>query len=525
MSRTSRRTAAVKARKALETQQRKLSQGPQVPNHPAQSGVVQLDANLTEKYLGQGLLGLGPYLTVLDNRSANEIVCEHGYAILRKMLADSEVDASVDALIQAATSQPATFSSQIEEGEPGWLKAKGIADFVTYAFNQIPIDDWKKEQLRNTLAFGNGVSELDWDVVGEGQYEGKFIYKGLRPQRPEDYGFITDRWGTIFGVAPLGLASGTFFPLGNLVPLSTDKETILKGAVPRYKLAIWTWEQRGMDPRGTSILIPAYVPWWSKQRAIEEWSCWLGRYAQPSIWATPGPNAIPTCDPRTNVVTQPTEALLNALLNFRSGSALALPFGSTVQLLSASGSVEPFLKSIEMFNQEITRAILGQHLATAEGTTSSKPGAELHALVLRMLINSIRQYMLRQMTVELVRPLVQANYGLVEDKFIPSLSLGDDDGFPPSVTEVAVLFQAGYFTEDQLRVLDKRLGFPIRKTNNRVGASNLPPAPGQENDTNGPDNSKDPAREDEESGSTGARMGTQDKEPATESPSNGQGSS
>lgn len=485
-------------------------QGPQIPNQEPLVAQIALTADLQEKYLGKGLVGFGPYLEVLSNRAANDLVRQHGYRIFKQMLTDPEVDASVDALVQASNSQPIAFVNKLKKGELGYAKAEEIRLFVENVYERIPIDDWRREQIRQALTFGNAVSEIDWDV----QSDGRFYIKRLRLQDPEFYGFLTDRWGEVYGVVPLNQASGSIFPLGNLIPLSTNGVKDIVGAVPKWKLSIWTWAQSGTDPRGTSILIPAYIPWWSKQRAVEEWSLWLSRYAQPSLWATPGPNAVPTCinnPDGSQTIIQPTQALLDALMQFKSASALALPFGSVVNLLTANGTVEPFLESIRLFNIEITRAILGQHLATSEGSHQANVSTQLHAMVLRHLIGSIHSFQTRMITKDLVQPLVQANYGDVDKELIPQVSLGDNDGFPPTVTEIAVLFQSGYFSSDQLPLLDKVLGLPIRTTNDRVGAGNLPPAPGTVNATTTKPSPQSASGGSEGSWSASARVGTSNK--------------
>lgn len=441
---------------------------------------ISTEASLADKYLGQGLIGYGPYLEVLSNRNASELLAKHGYDLYRRMLMDSEVDASTDAIVQASTSQSLGVTNPLTIDQDGYDLVQEVVHFVTLALQYLPIDDWRKAQIRQALTFGNAVSEIDWEYAQEGPIAGKIYINQLRLQRPEDYGFVVDRWGEVYGVAPLNQAG--VFPLGNLIPLSDEHSNFIKGLVPRYKLSVWTWDKASTDPRGTSILIPAYIGWWSKQRAIEEWSCWLGRYAQPSLWATPGPNAVPICVTHpggAQTITQPTEALLQALVKFKSASVLALPYGSELNLIQATGSVEPFLRSIELFDKQITRAILGQHLATGEGDTQSNSASQLHALILRQLIATVRGFMARMITEEILNPLVQANYPDLPQELYPVLNLGDSDGFPPTVTEIAVLFQSGYFTEDQLPAIDKLLGLPIRTTNARVGAGNLPPPAGE----------------------------------------------
>lgn len=475
MSRRRRRPPIKTAINVESTQQ---VQGPQRLGANPLIGRVELEADLSQKYLGRGLIGFGPYLQVLDNRS-DTLLREQGYQVYRKMLQDSEVDAAVDVIVRAASSQELKAISPLEPADPRYELSQELVKFVNWNFEKFDVDSWRREQLRTMLSFGNAVSEIDWDFEECGVWANHFTLKCIRLQLPEDYGFIVDRWGTVYGVVPLGQASGLQFPLGNLIPLNSNGAIrLLEGAVPRYKLAVWTWEQRGTDPRGTSILIPAYIPWWSKQRALEEWSCWLSRYAQPSIWATPGPDALPVCITNSDgsqTITQPTEALLRALLEFKSASVLALPYGSTVNLLSVQGGVEPFLASIDLFNTEITRGILGEHLATGNGTSQNKVAIETQAIVFRLLVSSIRRLIALRIREDIIRPLVEANYGDVGD-MLPVVDLGDGDGFPITATEVAVLFQAGYFTEEQLSYIDRVLGLPVRNTNNRVGPSVTKPS-------------------------------------------------
>lgn len=463
--------------KALpNTTQIKQVQGPQKPpytpsgarQHPDQ-GLVQLDATLTEKYLGRGLLGLGPFLEVLSNASGDDLLRQHGYALYRRMMMDPEVDASLDTLVQSSSSQPIKVVAAVGPNDPRFEEAEKYAKFGNYVLDRFDADSWRKEQTRAALSMGNAAAEIDWNYLETGPYAGRLVIDNVRTIPHEDYGYIVDRWGEIYGVAPMGNAAAGMFPLGNIIPLSsTDLAKRLNGAVPRYKLTVWTWEKRGNDPRGTSVLGPAYIPWWSKQRAIEEWSCWIGRFAQPSIWATPGPDALPTCDPVTGNPINPTELLLQALMSFKSASVLALPHGSQVNLLQAQNGAREFIDSIRAWNTEITRSILGQHLATAEGENQSRAAADVHSLVLRQLINSIRRWVARNIRKDLIKPLIEGNFGDVGD-LMPDIDLGDGDGWLPTVTEIAVLMQAGYFTEDQLPKLDKILGVPVRETNIPTG--------------------------------------------------------
>lgn len=431
-------------------------------------GVVTTQSDLSEQYLGSAFNGLGAALRVLQTQGSDELTRQHGYELWRQMQRDPEIDAALTTIIQGACAQPLQVTSPLRVKDPRFEQSKKYVDFINWMLQLWDVDQWERQQLLYALTFGNAVSELDWDYVDGPRYRNRLVIKNARLQEPEHYGFIVDNWGEIYGVAPINQPMA--FPIGNVVNLSNDGITKLTGMVPEYKLAIWTWNKRSMDPRGRSVLIPAHVPWWSKQRALEEWSCWIGRYAQPSLWATPGPDAIAKCETINGkeVITEPTQVLLKALQNYGNASILALAHGSEVNVLETKGGVDPFVKSIQLFNTEISRALLGQHLATGEGQNNSRAAAEVHAIVLRQLINSCRYFKARQITRNFIIPVMRANFGDVGD-LCPIVDMGDGDGYPPTITEVAVLLQSGYFTQDQLPKLDRMYGFPIRETDDPAG--------------------------------------------------------
>lgn len=472
MSRQSRRNRhkAKASPSQLNTSVVKQVQGPQRLDGPPFVGYVEVDATLNQKYLGTQLIGLEASLQVLNNASANSLLCKYGYQLFRQMQEDPEVDASLDTLIQGSASQALKFISKLNPGDDGYERSTYFADFLNWMIEQFDFDAWKKQQLKTMFSFGNGVSEKDYDIKTVGRAE-RLVISDLRLQLPENYGFISDIYGILYGVAPLNQTTGYTLPLGNIIPLSSTGPALdLDGAVPLHKLCIWSWEKKGNDPRGTSILTAAYIPWWSKQRAIEEWSCWLGRYSQPSIWGTPGPDAVATCDPGSNTPIPPTERMLREMQKFKAGSAFALPYGSELNLLQVgAGGAQPFFDSIRHFNIEINRAITGQHLATGEGQSQSRSAADVHAIILKQYINSIRHFMAKQIERDIVNPIIQANFGNVPYELLPVVDLGDGDIYPPSLTDVAVLLQAGYFTDDQLVALDRKYGFPVRRTNKPAG--------------------------------------------------------
>ena len=173
-------TARIATEDQLNVAQVKDVQGPQRYKQEPQIGRVELTADLAEKYLGAGLIGFAPYLEVLNNKAGDELLCKHGYDLYRRMLTDSEVEAAVNALIQATNSQPFKAISPLNPDDTDYKLSQELADVVNWVFTQFDFDEWREDQLRQTLTFGNAVSEVDWDVPECGPWEGHFTIKRLR---------------------------------------------------------------------------------------------------------------------------------------------------------------------------------------------------------------------------------------------------------------------------------------------------------------------------------------------------------
>lgn len=439
-------------------------QGPPMMGEASLGGYIRTDTDLGQKYIGAGLHGLAASLYALSTSSADELLCQHGYELYRKMALDSEIEANLRTIIQAATSEPINVISPYRPSDPRYDRSSRYAEWMNKAFLRFDINMWRRQSMRYCLTYGNTVSEKAYVEDG-----GRIYYEDLRLLEPEIFDFIVDRWNIVHGIVPRGIAQVGTIPVGNMIPLSsTGLATLIPQLIPRYKITHWCWEKRGTDPRGTSHLRAAHIPFWAKQRTMEEWSCFLGRYAQPSLVGTTSPDATLTKDPKTGQMLEPTQALLNALQNYRNASVIALPHGSEVKLLDTSAGADVFLKSLAAWNVEISRALTGQHLASNEGQNQSRAAAEVHALILRQMIAYAREFIGRQINIDVIKPLMEMNFGRVYE-FMPVMSNGDSDGYPPTITDTMVGYQAGYFTEDQMPKLDRMYGYPVRETNIPTG--------------------------------------------------------
>jgi hypothetical protein len=224
------------------------------------TGIVTVQSDLTEQYLGASLMGLSAALRVLTTQGSDQLTQQHGYNLWRQMERDPEVNAGLNTIVEGACAQPTHIVSPLRVDDPDYKRSVKLADFLNWVISRFDIDEWKKQQLRTCITMGNAVSEKDWDFVQDGRYKNMLVIDNMRLQEPENYGFIVDQWGKIYGVAPLNQPGS--YMMSNMINLNVEGITPLKGAVPTYKLAIWSWKKKGTDPRGTSILVPAHTSWW-----------------------------------------------------------------------------------------------------------------------------------------------------------------------------------------------------------------------------------------------------------------------
>lgn len=443
---------------------------------PSIEATLSTQADLAKSYVASQFYGLIPALQSLPH-AFDDLTEEFGVDVYERMMKDSEIAANVGLLVMSSTSQTARFTPSLQPNNPEFAKSLFVSKFFQWMFDNLEENFWENRRalVREGLTFGSGIGELTYKIVTTGPYSGYYALQGIRPLCIKDTAFVVDNFNRTVGLIPTKLPIMKL-PVGSMIPLTTStdgsgkfqiNDQLVDSIVPRSKFWVLTWDPRRGDPRGRSILRPSYLPWWVKQQTVSELMAWLAKYAQPSLWGTTAPNAATVCitDPETGAVTEikPTQVLLESMMKFRGASAIALPHGAELNVLNVSSSGEIFLKVLAWANREITRGILMQHMATSDSEHMARSAAETHQDVLSLLIVNLRTWQAESLRTDIVGPLTVANFGEKYAHLAPKLDLGDGDGFPITPMEVAQLQYASWFTPDQMAVLDRLLGLPVRE--------------------------------------------------------------
>lgn len=429
-------------------------------------------ADLARQYVASRLgFGIAPILSSLPNAS-DDLTQEFGVEIYDRIKQDAEVSAALDMLVMAATSAKPKFIPYTDKDGIVDPLSQRMADYFDWMTSEFatPFNEWRKTLIEDALSYGSGVAELLFTIEQGGEWAGHYRISDVRPLCMCDTSFVVDNFNKIVGILPNRLP-GVTMPIGAYIPLVTkemeqaDKENRLKAVVPRSKFTVFTWNPKCSDPRGRSVLRKIYPAWYAKQQIINLMLEWFKKYSQPSIWATTPQGAQVICetDSKGNEIkTEPTQKLLEALLSFQGSSAIAVPFGTEIHTLDMSKGGDIFLSGISMCNREITRGIQMQHLATSDSEHTARASSGTHQQVLSLYILQLREWQAETLRRDIILPIVKANWGADKAHLAPFIDLGDGDGFPIDATEIALLGQINWFTEEQKPKIDKVLGLPVR---------------------------------------------------------------
>jgi hypothetical protein len=439
----------------------------------------------------------------------DDLSIDYGTDIYEEMLLDPQVAANVAILKASILEDGVNLAPAIEDQDDDRYElAVQIRDVARRMFARMttPLDDVLWNMLDATWA-GNKVAEQVFELqrveVGSADSPEKkelLQLKALKPKPRQAVVFVVDAFMNVLGF--LGAVPGTLTPPAIGAVLEPNSPQIL----PRDKFAVLSWHPVDGDPRGTSVLRPAYKPWWRKQQLEPEYLRYLTQFASPSVWATPPPDEEGVSDEPTDSIGNPVDAngnpvdsddvdglpdeelskydeLLALLLALKNSSAMVVPPGTEVHFVELQGDGLPFIRSFDQCDAQITKAILTQSLATEEGQHQSRAASQVHQDVLDTLVRQGKRALVRMLSEDILRPWVARNFGddagesLVP---IPTLGTTESQDQPTLMTAVAGLMRANYFHPSQLPHVDELLGLPVRdltQAAETLAASG--PAPGE----------------------------------------------
>lgn len=426
--------------------------------------------NLTQEYVsGRPDPRIARYIEALP-QYIDDVTTDFGLDLYDKMLTDSQVYSCVEILKLTVVAEGWQIApAQEEKDHPEFQEAKKYADFCERMIHGMekPFDQFLYEML-DGCAKGNRLAEKIYRLEEDGEDKGLLLLNKLKIKPRRTYSFVVDAFKNVLGIVAIIPGRSYILYQGSTL-FDPDK---LPNILPRDKFCLFTHNPLDNDPRGQSILRAAYDPWWCKLQSKGEYLKYLAQFGSPTIWGTTSPESTSqsafTPDSLGNPTGQPgltpEQTMLAALQAMRNGSCGAFPPGSEINLLqSATGA--NFLDAFAFYDKQITKAILGQTLATEEGEHQARAASETHKDILDMVMRNVRRMMESMVKNDIFKQVLEINFGkAVARKYTPRFQLGkiQESDWNTDVSAVSSLVASKFLAPSQVAYIDERLNLPPR---------------------------------------------------------------
>jgi hypothetical protein len=333
---------------------------------------------------------------------------------------------------------------------------------------------------RDYLVYGCKIAEVVMDKGTEGEDKGEVVLTDIKAKPHWVWRFVVDAYMNEVGVM-------TFDP-------GTQRYIVL----PQSNYIRLTWLPKNNDPRGTYHLRPAFKPWQVKESLWPEYFKFLKQFATPFLVGNVAEGDVPrpATDKNGQPITDaapitPTQAMLTEMENLQNGSAIALAYGALLRPEWPKGDGETFTKGFDLCDRQIAYAIVYSIRATIESKFGSRADGEISQDQVGILIRHLKSDF--ETAYEGVSyTLTAAKYGEeIANRLTPKIRVGktEHQDFAAFAHAIAALCQSGYFTKDQMPVIDSMLGLPVRGDEAEAFIDQGQPG-GAMRDTKAPINSK-----------------------------------
>ena len=327
--------------------------------------------NLTQEIISPFASYFKQFLSYMPNPDLLLETTNETLEIYRVML----LDARISSLLELRKSLVLGANIEVKPLDDS-ARSKKIAGFVKECLDELNLYTELKELL-SALEFGFSVSEVVWELDG-----GEWRPKALYSRRQERFAFKPD---------------GTLVLVNDpLKPLSVLNEP--------YKFIVHRHSPEAENPYGSSILKQCYWPWMFKKAGFRFWLTAAEKFGVPTVLA------IFETDNEEEAQKRAYE-LASSLSNIQSDAAIALANVKEVETLEAKGDLADFKVLIETCNNEISYAITGQTLATAESKYGTRSQAEVHEEILEKFARADAKELAWTLNKTLIDWIVRLNFG------------------------------------------------------------------------------------------------------------------
>lgn len=297
--------------------------------------------------------------------------------IYEQMLLDAQVRASVNLLIYGIVGGgvevvPATPSSRDQD------VAKFIRDSLNYYLDETPLVTEVLPDMLHAMAFGNRICEIVWNPPDPAYDRNRWTIRRVKVKERRSVAFHVDGAMNVIGITAQWPA-GRERPPGTVPNVgygsSYGSSIIFPINHPLYEDQFgWiSWKPKDSVPTGTSDLRGAYTPWWFKKQAEPEYLRYLANFAIGSLWMELSENAssrrnaiMPDGTLAADTDSDPVADGLAMLEQFQNASVAVVPNGNKINTIQSTSDGRPFAIALDIFNDEIVKAITGQVAATTK---------------------------------------------------------------------------------------------------------------------------------------------------------------
>lgn len=411
--------------------------------------------------------------------AVDDLTADFGQDLYDRMLLNSTVAGTVNGFRSSILEDGMELRPAVEnEDEDGYDQAVKLVKTYERAMRDLPMDDicW---DLLGAIYSGNRVAEITYDDTPLAGTPKLYVAK-IDPKPRESTAFVVDSFNNVIGLLARipGVAQSVM--LGTMLT-QPDKAPNL---IPRSKFVVLSWRPKAGDPRGTSVLRPAYTDWYELIQISLDELRYLSCFASPSIVGTTaeGAEAIPILDADgnpTGTESTPEQAMSTALQAFKNGTVMAIPFGAKVEAIAAGMARQsPFADAKDERKRNIVQAILSQTLSSMEAQHQSKSAGEVHQDLGDVITRQGRRALGRAIYNDVMRAMVRFNEPADMEALAPRPWFGvEQHNYAVDATATASLFTSGFIDPSQQPGLDKKLGLPPRSEKAPPTAEEPQPAP------------------------------------------------
>mgnify|MGYP001580441305 FL=1 len=322
------------------------------------------------------------------------LVSRQGMEIFDRMRRDDQVKAALYFKKYAALLTGWEIVSPKDE-EDTWEVSQFIRDTLTnITDDERTLDDILLEVL-TALDFGFSVSEKLFR-----EDDGRLVIYDVKTRRPHSLEFQQDPYGKLLAIR------------------QNDRQASqVQISIPQEKAILYVHQREFDNLYGQSDLEAAYRAWVVKDNSYRWLAMFLEKLGIPPIFILYNPSAY---------LGQPLNQLQTIIERLQSATFGMMPrreekdldFWSP-QLAGQANSV--FMPALEMFNRDIARAILVPSLvgATAESMQGSFARSQTHFDSFMMVVDRLRKSLASVVQSQLIRQLVNFNYGGVKESGYP----------------------------------------------------------------------------------------------------------